>query len=166
MIEGLDIAAEALENWLDRHVEGFDGMQEVRKFSTGQSNPTFLIEAASGCYVLRAKPPGELLKSAHLVEREYRVMAALAGSDVAVPKVYCLAEDADSPIGRAFFVMEYLEGRIFWDPALSEVPKAGRGAIYDAMNATLAALHEVRPDAVGLGDFGKPGNYFARQTER
>ncbi len=166
MIEGLDITEDRLGDWLGAHVEAFAGLREVQKFSTGQSNPTYLIEADSGRYVLRAKPPGQLLKSAHLVEREYRVIKALAGSTVAVPRVFCLAEDDASPIGRAFFVMEFLEGRIFWDPALPDLPKPERGRIYDAMNATLAALHEVSVEAVGLGDFGKPGNYFARQTER
>lgn len=166
MIEGLDITEDALGAWLERHVAGFSGLREVVKFATGQSNPTYRIEATSGRYVLRAKPPGQLLKSAHLVEREYRVMKALAGSGVAVPEMLCLAEDGDSPIGRAFFVMEHLEGRIFWDPALPELARDQRGPVYDAMNATLAALHEVDVGAVGLGDFGKPGNYFARQTER
>lgn len=166
MIEGLDISQDALGAWLERHVAGFSGLGDVVKFSTGQSNPTYRIDAASGRYVLRAKPQGRLLKSAHLVDREYRVMQALAGSGVAVPQVFCLAEDSDSPIGRAFFVMQHLDGRIFWDPALPELDRDQRGPIYDAMNTTLAALHEVRPEAVGLGDFGKPGNYFARQTER
>lgn len=166
MIEGLDIGKDKLGDWLGRQVAGFSGLRDVSKFATGQSNPTYMIEATSGRYVLRAKPPGKLLKSAHLVEREYRVMKALAGSSVAVPRVYCLAQDADSPVGRAFFVMEYLEGRIFWDPALPELARDQRTGIYDAMNATLAALHDVQVSAVGLGDYGKPGNYFARQTER
>ncbi len=166
MIEGLGITQDALGGWLENHVEGFSGLREVVKFATGQSNPTYRIEAESGRYVLRAKPPGHLLKSAHLVEREYRVMKALTGSGVAVPRVCCLAEDGASPIGRALFVMQHLEGRIFWDPALLDLARDERGPIYDAMNATLAALHKVNVDAVGLGDFGKPGNYFARQTER
>lgn len=166
MIEGLGITQDDLGWWLENHVEGFSGLRKVVKFATGQSNPTYRIEAESGRYVLRAKPPGHLLKSAHLVEREYRVMKALAESGVAVPRVVCLVEDADSPIGRAYFVMEHLEGRIFWDPALPDQERDQRGPIYDAMNATLAALHDVDIDAAGLGDFGKPGNYFARQTER
>jgi aminoglycoside phosphotransferase (APT) family kinase protein len=116
--------------------------------------------------VLRAKPPGPLLKSAHQVEREYRVMAALASTEVPVPRVLALAEDAESPIGRAFFVMEHLDGRIFWDPALPGLDPTERAAVYDAMNATLAALHSVDVAAVGLSDFGRPGNYFARQTDR
>ncbi len=166
MIEGLEISEDRLGAWLERHVTGFSAIHGVRKFATGQSNPTYLIEAASGRYVLRAKPPGQLLKSAHQVDREYRMMTALADSPVPVPRTFCLAEAADSPFGRAFFVMAHLEGRIFWDPALADLGKAARGPIYDAMNATLAALHEVRPDTVGLGDFGRPGNYFARQAER
>ena len=166
MIAGLNIATGALDDWLSHHVSGFSGLRKVVKFDTGQSNPTYRIDAASGQYVLRAKPPGRLLKSAHMVEREYRVMAALAHSAVPVPRMYCLAESDRSPIGREFFVMEFLPGRIFWDPALPELAAAERSAIYGAMNATLAALHGIDPDAVGLGDFGKPGNYFARQCQR
>jgi len=141
-------------------------LREVVKFDTGQSNPTYRLRADSGDYVLRAKPPGTLLRSAHMVEREYRVMAALAGSAVPVPQMFSLCAAENSPFGRAFFVMEFLEGRIFWDPALKCLPKADRSPIYDAMNETLAALHSVNVQAVGLGDFGKPGNYFARQLER
>ncbi|MCI2398992.1 phosphotransferase [Aliiroseovarius subalbicans] len=166
MIEGLEIEPRALGAYLEDHVEGFHGLRTCEKFAAGQSNPTYRVEAASGCYVLRAKPPGKLLKSAHAVEREFRVMAALEGTEVAVPRVFHLAEDDASPIGRAFFVMEHLDGRIFWDPALPEVGRDARGAIYDAMNATLAALHSVDVTAVGLSDYGRPGNYFARQLER
>ena len=166
MIEGLEIEAPALERWLERHVAGFGGLEKVEKFSTGQSNPTYRLRARSGQYVLRAKPPGKLLKSAHMVEREYRVMRALAGSDVPVPPVYALAEDDASPIGRGFFVMAFVDGRIIWDPALPEQSPRERTALYDAMNRTLAALHSLKPDPLGLGDFGKPGNYFARQCER
>ncbi len=165
MIEGLGISEKVLATYLGTHVAGFFGLRKVKKFAAGQSNPTFLLSAQSGSYVLRAKPPGKLLKSAHQVEREYRVMAALAGSGVPVPRVFHLSQDVQSPIGRAFFVMEYLDGRIFWDPALPELTKGERGGIYDAMNATLAALHGVDPGTVGLADFGRPGNYFARQLE-
>ena len=161
---------EVLVPWLEAHVPGFSELHEIRKFDTGQSNPTYLIVAESGKYVLRAKPPGELLKSAHQVDREYRVMKALQGTGVPVPKVHALCEDADSPIGRMFFVMEFLDGRIFWDPALKEIvgPEANglRGQIYDSMNAALAALHNVDVGAVGLSDFGAPGNYFERQFNR
>jgi aminoglycoside phosphotransferase (APT) family kinase protein len=155
----------ALNAYLEGHVDGFSGLQVAEKFGTGQSNPTYHLKAKSGQYVLRAKPPGELLKSAHQVDREYRVMAALAGSDVPVPRMYHLAGE-DNPLGRMFFVMDYLEGRIFWDPSLPELKKPERAAIYDGMNKTLAALHDVDVGAVGLSDFGRPGNYFARQTGR
>jgi len=159
-----------LAPWLEANIDGFSGLRTITKFDTGQSNPTYLLAAESGKYVLRAKPPGELLKSAHQVDREYKVMKALAATDVPVPKVLGLAGD-DSPIGRMFFVMQYLDGRIFWDPALPElgegqVANDQRAAISDAMNKTLASLHSVDVDEVGLGDFGRPGNYFARQTDR
>jgi aminoglycoside phosphotransferase (APT) family kinase protein len=166
MIQGLGLSHETLEAWLTARVPGFAGLQEVGKFGHGQSNPTFLLRAVSGRYVLRAKPPGVLLPSAHQVEREYRVMAALQGTAVPVPEVLALARDDDSPLGRAFFVMRFLDGRIFQDPSLPGMAPEERTAIYDAMNATLAALHRLDPGAVGLGDFGKPGNYFARQTDR
>lgn len=162
----------ALIPWLEDHVSGFSGFRDISKFGTGQSNPTFRVDAESGSYVLRAKPPGELLKSAHAVDREYRVMKALAETDVPVPKMLALSGEAEaSPIGRMFFVMEYLQGRIFWEPTIPEVGEgamsnAARSRIYDAMNKTLAALHDVDPSAVGLDTFGKPGNYFARQTDR
>jgi aminoglycoside phosphotransferase (APT) family kinase protein len=161
---GMSLAT--LDGFLSGAVPGFSGAHEVSKFGTGQSNPTYLITAASGRYVLRSKPPGALLPSAHAVDREFRVMQALADSAVPVPPVLHLADATTSPSGRAFFVMEYLEGRIFWDPALPEVARADRAAIYDAMNAALAALHDVDVAAVGLSDFGKPGNYFARQLDR
>ena len=161
---------DALGPYLEANVEGFRHLKKVKKFNTGQSNPTYLLSATSGQYVLRAKPPGELLKSAHQVDREFRVMAALADSNVPVPKMLHLA-DGDNPIGRMFFVMDYLEGRIFWDPALPELGKGEaenkeRAAILDAMNETLAALHSVNVGDVELSEFGRPGNYFARQTDR
>ena len=166
MIQGLGISEAALQAWLARHLPDRGALRGVEKFGTGQSNPTYRLRMAGGDCVLRAKPPGKLLKSAHMVEREYRVMRALAGSDVPVPRMLALAKDDASPIGRAFFVMEHVEGRIFWDPALPDLAPGERGAIYDAMNATLAALHSVDVAAAGLADFGKPGNYFARQVER
>lgn len=152
--------------WLQDHVEGFEGPARLDKFKGGQSNPTFRLSAASGDYVLRRQPPGELLKSAHAVDREFRVMQALAGSEVPVPRVYALCESRDV-IGSLFYVMEYSEGRIFWDATLPGLDSpAGRSAIYDEMNRVLAALHRVDPQAVGLADYGKPGNYFARQLSR
>ena len=158
--------AAALGPYLERHVPGFSGLRAIEKFSSGQSNPTYLLKAESGRYVLRAKPPGELLKSAHQVDREFRVMKALAGSGVPVPNVLFLSDEA-TPIGRMFYVMSFLDGRIFWDPALPEMPdNASRAAIYDAMNATLADLHDIDVESVGLADFGRPGNYFERQFGR
>jgi aminoglycoside phosphotransferase (APT) family kinase protein len=155
-----------LAPYLEAHVAGFAGLRSIDKFKSGQSNPTYLVTAGSGRYVLRAKPPGQLLKSAHQVDREYRVMKALAGTAVPVPPVLHLSPE-DSPIGRMFYVMAFVDGRIFWDPALPEATSdAERGAIYDAMNATLAALHDVDVAAVGLADFGKPGSYFERQLVR
>ncbi|WP_214472049.1 phosphotransferase family protein [Mesorhizobium sp. dw_380] len=156
----------ALAPYLEAEIPGFSGLAAIEKFKSGQSNPTYLLTAASGRYVLRAKPPGQLLKSAHQVDREFRVMKALAGSAVPVPEMLHLS-DEDSPIGRMFYVMAFVDGRIFWDPALPEArDNEERAAIYDAMNDALAALHDVDIEAVGLGDFGRPGNYFERQLAR
>ncbi len=155
----------ALEAWLDGHVTGFAGPLTVTQFAGGQSNPTFHLEAASGNYVLRKKPPGKLLPSAHAVEREYRVIAALADTDVPVPQALGLCED-ETVIGTPFYVMAAVPGRVFRDPALPGLDPAERTAIYDAMNQVLAALHQVDPDAVGLSDFGKPNGYVARQVAR
>ncbi|TYR30214.1 phosphotransferase family protein [Mesorhizobium microcysteis] len=158
--------AQALAPYLEKHVPGFRGLNDIRKFGSGQSNPTYALEAESGRYVLRAKPPGELLKSAHQVDREYRVMKALKGTAVPVPDVLHLSGE-DSPIGRMFYVMAFVEGRILWDPALPEMrSNEERAAASDAMNRVLAALHDIDIDAVGLSDFGKPGSYFERQLSR
>ena len=154
-----------LQRYLREHVEGFDTLDSVEKFSDGQSNPTYFLKSGTGKFVLRAKPLGRLLKSAHAVDREFRVMKALSQTDVPVPKMLHLSGD-ESPMGTQFFVMEFLDGRIFWDPALPEVSQNDRAPIYDAMNAALAALHSVDPEAVGLSDYGKPGNYFERQVSR
>lgn len=163
-MEKIDEAA--LGRYLERHVDGFSGLRSITKFGQGQSNPTYLIEARSGRYVLRAKPPGKLLKSAHQVDREYRVMKALADTDVPVPRVLHLM-DEDGPLGRMAYVMDYCEGRNFWDPAMPEIASGEeRGALYDAMNLTLARLHSIDVEAVGLGDYGRPGGYFARQLAR
>jgi len=154
-----------LEAYLARAIDGFGSLDTVEKFSDGQSNPTYKLTSGAKAYVLRAKPPGQLLKSAHAVDREYRVMQALAATDVPVPSMLHLSGE-DSPMGPQFLVMEMVEGRIFWDPALPGLKPADRGAIYDAMNATLATLHAVDPRAIGLEDYGKPGNYFERQVAR
>ena len=159
------IDEKALAPWLEAHVPGFRGLRRAEKFKDGQSNPTFRLEADSGRYVLRAKPPGELLKSAHQVDREFRVMSALAETDVPVPRMLHLAPE-DNPLGRMFYVMEYMDGRVLWDPALPGMQPAERAAIYDELNRVLAALHDVDVDAVGLSDFGRPGSYFARQLAR
>jgi aminoglycoside phosphotransferase (APT) family kinase protein len=159
------LETERLGPYLAARIAGFGTLVKVEKFPGGQSNPTFLLSATGGRYVLRRKPPGNLLKSAHAVDREFRVMAALSGTDVPVPRVVHLCED-DSVIGSMFFVMEYLDGRIFWDGTLPEANREERGAIYDAMNAALASLHLVDPAAIGLADYGKPGSYFERQIAR
>jgi aminoglycoside phosphotransferase (APT) family kinase protein len=155
----------SLARYLEAHWPGFRGPVHAEKFAGGQSNPTFMLTHAGGKAVLRKKPPGQLLKSAHAVDREYRVMKALNGTPVPVPTMHVLCED-DSVIGTAFYVMQFVEGRILWDPAIPEVSQADRTAIYDNMNAALAALHSVDVDKVGLADFGRPGNYFARQLTR
>ena len=154
-----------LADWMRRHVEGFSGPIEVQQFEGGQSNPTFLVQSPDHRYVLRRKPPGKLLPSAHAVDREYRVIAALAGSQVPVARAYALCEDP-TVIGTAFYVMDYVEGRLFWDAALPEVAQANRRAVYEEMTRVIAALHSVDYNAVGLGDFGKPGRYIERQVVR
>jgi aminoglycoside phosphotransferase (APT) family kinase protein len=159
------LPAGILGPYLEANVPGFFGLRRIEKFADGQSNPTFRVSADSGVYVLRRQPPGKLLKSAHAVDREYRVLAALANTDVPVAKVHHLCEDR-SLIGSMFYVMEYCDGRIFWDSAIPEVDKTERSAIYDEMNRVLAALHRVDIDKAGLADFGKPGNYFERQYDR
>jgi aminoglycoside phosphotransferase (APT) family kinase protein len=161
-----DLPLDRLEPWLRRHVAGFRGPLGAERFTGGQSNPSYKLEAASGNYVLRKKPPGPLLPSAHAVDREFRVMRALAGTAVPVPLVYALCED-DAVIGRAFYVMEFLDGRIFWDQHLPEIASpAERTAMFQAMNAVIAGLHGVDYAALGLGDFGRPGNYMGRQVAR
>lgn len=160
----LDLAA--LAPYLEANIPGFSELAAIEKFKSGQSNPTYLLTAASGRYVLRAKPAGELLKSAHQVDREFKVMSALAGTAVPVPAMLHLSAE-DSPIGRMFYIMDFVEGRIFWDPALPQArDNDERAALYDAMNETLAALHDVNVEAVGLTDFGRPGSYFQRQLAR
>ena len=155
-----------LSAYLADHIPGFSGPVTAEKFAGGQSNPTFKLTTDDQAYVLRRKPPGELLKSAHAVDREFRVISALRDTDVPVPRTYVLCED-ETVIGSIFYVMEYMEGRILWDPLLPEArDNQERGAFYDAMNQTMAALHNVDVDAVGLASFGRPGNYFERQLNR
>ena len=156
---------DGLANYLATAMPGFGRLHDARKFPGGQSNPTFLLEADSGQYVLRRKPPGQLLKSAHAVDREYRVMAALAGSGVPVPKVFHLCAD-DAVIGGMFYVMEYVRGEVYWDPELPGLDASARSRLYDEMGRVLAALHTVDVAAVGLSDFGRPGQYFERQIRR
>jgi aminoglycoside phosphotransferase (APT) family kinase protein len=155
----------ALARYLADHVDGFAGPLTVQQFAGGQSNPTFFLTAGGRGYVMRKKPPGKLLPSAHAVDREYRVLAALASTDVPVPRVYVLCED-ESVIGQSFYLMEWVQGRIFRDPRLPGLAPSERAAIYDAMNDTLARLHRVDYRAVGLEGYGKPGNYFQRQIAR
>jgi aminoglycoside phosphotransferase (APT) family kinase protein len=155
----------ALDAWLRDHVADYAGPLQVRQFKGGQSNPTFLLATPARTYVLRRKPPGKLLPSAHAVDREFRVMRALAGTAVPVPETFCLCED-DSVIGTAFYVMAHVQGRILWDPGLPGFTPAERAALFDSMNAAIAALHSVDFAAIGLADYGKPGNFFARQIGR
>ncbi len=157
--------AARLAEFLTSHVDDFCGPLAVEEFRGGQSNPTYLLKAESGNYVLRRKPPGKLLKSAHAVDREYRVISALYGSGFPVPRPYVLCED-DGIIGTSFYVMEFVEGRIFWSLDLPGLEPDERAAIYDDVNATLARLHTTDYKAVGLEDFGAPGNYFERQISR
>jgi len=154
-----------LLDYLSSHIESFRGPLSVRQFKGGQSNPTYLLDAGSGRYVLRRKPPGKLLKSAHAVDREFRIISALYATGFPVPRPLVLCED-DEIIGTTFFVMEFVEGRIFWDLDLPGLEPAERTAIYDNVNETIARLHNLDYAAIGLGDYGKPGNYFARQISR
>jgi aminoglycoside phosphotransferase (APT) family kinase protein len=154
-----------LQNYLSKTIPGFGAIDACSKFAGGQSNPTFLLQSSDRKYVLRRKPPGQLLKSAHAVDREYRVMKALQHTGVPVPKMLALCAD-ESVIGSMFYVMEFVEGRIFWNGALTESSPAERAAMYQEMVRVLAALHTVDLEKTGLMDFGKPGNYFARQISR
>ncbi len=156
---------DAVDAYLRKTLPDYEGPLEADKFSTGQSNPTFLLKTPARNYVLRRKPPGVLLKSAHAVDREYRVQSALAGSKVPVAKMYALCED-DDVIGSAFYIMEHVDGRNFAEPTMKGEDNATRTAVIDEMNRVLAELHMVDINAVGLSDFGPPGNYFERQVGR
>ncbi len=154
-----------LAGFMAKHVEGFEAPIAVKKFKGGQSNPTYLLTTPNKKYVLRRKPPGKLLPSAHAVEREYKVITALGAQGFPAPKTYALCEDPDI-IGTPFFIMDFVEGRIFWDSSLPEVARKERAPLYFALVDTLADLHLVDYRAAGLDDFGKPGNYFERQIGR
>ena len=154
-----------LASYLENHIDGFQGPVAVEKFAGGQSNPTFLLTAGSGQYVLRRKPPGQLLKSAHAVDREYSVLQALKNTSVPLADPHCLCED-DSVIGSMFYVMSYEAGRTFWNPALPELSYEKRTPIFGELIRVLAAIHEVDVNGVGLDNYGKPGNYFQRQLGR
>jgi aminoglycoside phosphotransferase (APT) family kinase protein len=156
---------DSLSRWLRANVEEYSGALEVEQFAGGQSNPTFLLTTSRRRFVLRKKPPGKLLPSAHQVDREYRVMHALAGTGVPVPRMLGLCED-ERVIGTSFYVMEFVDGRVFRDPQLPGLSPRERAAVYDSMNDALAKLHNVDHEAVGLADFGKSGNYFERQIGR
>ena len=158
---------DALSVYLEQHLDGFKGPLRAELFKGGQSNPTYKLITPGASYVMRAKPGpvAKLLPSAHAVEREFKVMQGLRGTDVPVAKMHCLCED-ESVIGRAFYVMEFVEGRVLWDQALPGMSNAQRGDIYDEMNRVIAALHKVKFAERGLADYGKPGNYFERQIGR
>jgi aminoglycoside phosphotransferase (APT) family kinase protein len=161
----IDVAA--LSAWLEKNLEGFAGPLTLEMFKGGQSNPTYKLLTPGKSYVMRAKPGpvAKLLPSAHAVEREFAVMSGLHGTDVPVPRMYCLCED-ESIIGRAFYVMEFMQGRVLWDQALPGMSNTGRGEIYNEMNRVIAALHTVKYADRGLAGYGKPGNYFERQIGR
>ena len=163
--EGYAFDTRALAGWMEANVEGYSGPLEVRQFKGGQSNPTYQLITPERRYVLRRKPPGEVLKGAHAVEREARVMSALGTAGFPVPRVFGVCTD-DAVIGTWFFVMEMVEGRIFWDATFPQVDPGERPAYFRAMNETLARLHAVDIEAIGLTDYGKVGNYFERQIGR
>ncbi|UZW57419.1 phosphotransferase [Sphingobium sp. JS3065] len=163
--EGYAFDEAAVARWMQENVEGYQGPLSVRQFKGGQSNPTYQLVTPNRKYVLRRKPPGQLLPGAHAVDREARVLTALGQAGFPVARVFGLCTD-DSVIGTWFFVMDMVEGRIFWDATFPDVPREERPLYFDAMNETLASLHSFDPVTIGLGDYGKPGNYFARQIDR
>ncbi|MEC9346375.1 MAG: phosphotransferase [Pseudomonadota bacterium] len=155
----------ALDAWMRENVRDYKGPLKVRQFQGGMSNPTFVLDTPARSYVMRKKPPGMLLKSAHQVDREYTVMKALQGSDVPVPEVFALCTD-DAVLGQDFYIMNNVEGRVLINTALPSFTKAERTALYEHLAVVLAALHKVDPAAVGLSEFGRAGNYYARQLSR
>ena len=165
MSERYPLDVEAVSKYLKPRMDGFDGPLEATKFESGQSNPTFLLTTPTNNYVLRRKPPGILLKSAHAVDREFRVQKALAGTDVPVAKMHHLCED-DSVIGSSFYIMDHISGRNFDEPTLGDLNNADRTSVMKDMNRVLAALHDVNIDEIGLADYGPPGHYLERQVSR
>ncbi|HRE42887.1 MAG TPA: phosphotransferase family protein, partial [Terricaulis sp.] len=155
----------ALEAWLAANVEGYQGPLTINQFKGGQSNPTYQLVTPSKKYVLRKKPGGKLLPSAHAVDREYRVISALHTTGFPVARAYALCTD-DSVLGAMFYVMDMVDGRVLWDGALPDLSKQERRALYENQTETLAQLHNTDHEKIGLGDYGKPGNYFARQIDR
>jgi len=163
--EGYALDIQALDAWMREHVDGYAGPLHVEQFKGGQSNPTYRLVTSTRAYVLRKQPPGALLKGAHAIDREAKVLTGLAKADFPVAHVHTLCLD-ESVIGTIFYIMDMVEGRIFWDATIPDVDSGERAALFDAMNATIAALHSVDYQAVGLGDYGRPGNYFERQIGR
>ena len=163
--ERLKIDSANLQSWIDEYVPNAGKIKAIEQFKGGQSNPTYKIITESKNLVLRRKPPGKLLPSAHAVDREYKVITALYETDVPVPKTYGLCED-DDVAGTAFFVMDFLDGELFWDPMIPSMTNRDRTEIYKNKNKTLAKLHSVDYKKIGLEDYGKPGNYVARQVSR
>jgi aminoglycoside phosphotransferase (APT) family kinase protein len=161
------VDTQALERYLQAHLPGYRGPLQIEKFKGGQSNPTFKLITPERAYVMRSKPGpvAKLLPSAHAIEREFRVMSALQGTAVPVPRMHLLCED-ESVIGRAFFIMEFMQGRVLWDQSLPGMSRDERAALYDEMNRVIAAMHQIDVKAVGLADYGKPGSYFERQIAR
>ncbi|MFP5329119.1 MAG: phosphotransferase family protein [Alphaproteobacteria bacterium] len=163
--ERLRFDEKALEAWMAQHVPGFRGPIAVSQFRGGQSNPTYRVDSLAGAFVLRRKPPGKLLPGAHAVDREYRVLAALGAQGFPVARVHVLCED-EAVIGTPFYLMDMVEGRIFWEAQLPRLSRADRAAAFDSMNATIAALHNFDPQAIGLGDYGRPTGFVERQVAR
>jgi aminoglycoside phosphotransferase (APT) family kinase protein len=169
--ENMKVDLGALADYMRAHVDGFAGKTandiQIEQFKGGQSNPTFKLTAGDQRYVLRTKPApaAKLLKSAHAIEREFRVMDALSKAGFPAARQYALCDD-ESVIGRAFYIMEFIEGRVLWEQSLPGMSPDERGAIYDEMNRVISLLHTLDYQAIGLGDYGKPGNYFARQIDR
>lgn len=162
---GHELPMDRLTDWLGRHAPALGQLKSIRQFKGGQSNPTYRVETDAGVYVLRRKPPGAVLKGAHAVDREFRVISALHQSGFPVPAPLILCAD-ETVIGSPFYLMEMVEGRIFWSPTLPDLSPDVRAAHFDALNATIARLHSLDVNAIGLGDYGRPGNFFARQIAR